>query len=375
MKTKNKIMVVIGTRPEAIKMAPIVKALQDQSFVELIVCLTSQHKEMLMQVLDIFKINYHVNLDVMSKNQSLSELTKTILVKMDKTIKEIKPDWVLVQGDTTTVMATALAAFYNNVKVGHVEAGLRSFNKMAPFPEEINRKIAGVIADLHFCPTELAKKNLILEGIPEEICHITGNTVIDALLLALEIPFNIAETPLSNIPFDSKRIITLTAHRRENHGIPLENICDAVIDLCEKYKNEIHFVYPVHLNPNVQSVVNAKLSKTPNISLIRPLDYLSMAHLVKKSFLLLTDSGGLQEEAPGLGVPVLVLRDVTERPEGIKAGCVRLVGTNRSNIVNNVRLLLDNEIEWEIMSKAVNPYGDGHAADRIAQLLIKDKMI
>lgn len=371
MSEKKKIMVVIGTRPEAIKMAPIVKALARQESIKLVVCLTSQHKEMLQQVLDIFEIKFDIDLEIMTSNQTLSGLTAAIINEMDKVIRSERPDWVLVQGDTTTVMAVALVAFYNQVRIGHVEAGLRSFNKMAPFPEEINRKIAGAVADLHFAPTELAKSNLVREGIPSAICHVTGNTVIDALLQALEIPFDLNSSSLSRIPFFTKRVITITAHRRENHGQPLQEICDSVLQLCEEYKDLVHFVYPVHLNPNVQAIVKSKLADQPNISLLDPLDYLSMAQLVKRSYMLLTDSGGLQEEAPGLGVPVLVLRDVTERPEGVKAGCVKLVGTRKDRIVENVKSLLDDRMEWERMATSNNPYGDGKAADRIVRLIME----
>lgn len=366
-------MVVIGTRPEAIKLVPIIKELKKVVTVETIVCLTAQQREMLDQVLKIFKINPDIDLNLMKHNQSLSEMTTSILIQMDKVLKQTNPDWVLVQGDTTTVMATALAAFYNQIRIGHVEAGLRSFNKWAPFPEEINRKIAGIVTDLHFCPTELAKENLIREGFPPEICHVTGNTVIDALQQAVQLPFNLEKSKLKDIPFGSKEVITVTTHRRKNFGEPLENICKTILQISEIYKERVHVVYPVHLNPNVQNIVHSILGKQSNISLLTPLDYLSMVQLLKKSKVLLTDSGGLQEEAPGLGIPVLVLRDVTERPEGIASGNVKLVGANPKIIFQQVSLLLDNPQEWEKMSKAKNPYGDGSASKKIMDLLLIKK--
>ncbi|HOU19902.1 MAG TPA: UDP-N-acetylglucosamine 2-epimerase (non-hydrolyzing) [Flexilinea sp.] len=369
MNNRLKVMVVVGTRPEAIKMAPVIKCLQAESHIETIVCLTAQHREMLDQVLQIFSIPPDIDLNLMTENQTLSDITASILIQMNKVLLERKPDWILVQGDTTTVMAAALAAYYNQMKVGHVEAGLRSWNKWAPFPEEINRKIAGVIADLHFAPTEMARQNLLREGIPPEICHVTGNTVIDAQQLALKIPFEEKGTPLEGIPFGEKEIITVTAHRRENHGKPLVDICNAILKISQVYADRVHIVYPVHLNPIVRKTAFSILDHQPNISLIPPLDYLSMVYLLKNSKILLTDSGGLQEEAPGMGVPVLVLREVTERPEGVISGNVRLVGTDPENIYTHVCDLLDHPDQWEKMSKATNPYGDGKAAERIVKLI------
>ncbi len=352
-------------------MAPVIRALRKDPAFETIVCLTAQHREMMDQVLEIFDIQADVDLNLMHEDQSLPDLTASILTQMSQVLREQNPDWVLVQGDTTTVMTTALAAFYNQVRVGHIEAGLRSFNKWAPYPEEINRKIAGIIADLHFAPTEGAVRNLLNEGIPAEICHVTGNTVIDALHYAADLPFDIASSALKDVPFGQKQILTVTAHRRENHGKPLEDICRAILRLSEEFSERIHFVFPVHLNPGVRSIVYQMLADRPNIQLLDPLDYLTMVQLLKRTHILLTDSGGLQEEAPGLGVPVLVLREVTERPEGVASGNVRLTGADPDKIYHQVSLLLENPEEWQRMANAKNPYGDGHAAERILQILYK----
>lgn len=364
-----KVMVVAGTRPEIIKLIPVVKRLREDSAIETVFCMTGQHREMAQRVLDVFDIRADVELNLMSENQTLTGLSAAILTGMQPVLSDIKPDWLLVQGDTTTVMAAALAAFYNRVRVGHVEAGLRSFQKWAPYPEEINRRIAGVVADLHFAPTSGARDNLLAEGVAPDQVHVTGNTVIDALHIAAELPFELADSPLSEIPFDEKEIITVTAHRRENFGKPLENICAALRRLAEIYGSRVHLVYPVHLNPQVRNVVSAELSGIRNITLLDPLDYLSMVQLMKRSSLILTDSGGLQEEAPGLGVPVFVLRDVTERPEGVASGNVRMVGTETGTIVRETSRVLDDERERLKMAAAVNPYGDGHAAERIVALL------
>lgn len=364
-----KVMVVAGTRPEIIKLIPVVKRLREDSAFETVFCMTGQHREMAQTVLDVFGIRADVDLNLMSENQSLTGLSAAILTGMQPVLTDLKPDWLLVQGDTTTVMAAALAAFYNRVRVGHVEAGLRSYQKWAPYPEEINRRIAGVVADLHFAPTSGARDNLLAEGVDPNMVHVTGNTVIDALKLAAALPFELSRSPLAGIPFDQKEILTITAHRRENFGKPLENICAALRRLAEKYAARLHLVYPVHLNPQVRDVVSAELSGIRNTTLLDPLDYLSMVQLMKRSKLILTDSGGLQEEAPGLGVPVFVLRDVTERPEGVASGNVRMVGTETGTIVRETSRVLDDERERLKMAAAVNPYGDGHAAERIAALL------
>jgi UDP-N-acetylglucosamine 2-epimerase (non-hydrolysing) len=286
---------------------------------------------------------------------------------LDEVLTKEKPDWVLVQGDTTTAMVGALAAFYHQIKVGHVEAGLRSFDKYQPFPEEINRKIATSISDLHFAPTEVSKQNLIREGVNEANILVTGNTVIDALLQVADKPYDWDSSPLSRIPRD-KKIILVTAHRRENHGEPLHNICAALRTLAEQF-SEVQIVYPVHLNPNVQKIVRATLGDIPNVTLLEPLEYLPLVHLMKQSYFVITDSGGIQEEAPGLGKPVLVLREVTERPEGVTAGTVKLVGTNPATIVTEAANLLMNIDAYEKMSHAVNPYGDGKASVRIVKRL------
>lgn len=375
-----KVMCVFGTRPEAIKLAPVIKRLNLQAGIETKVCVTAQHREMMDQVLDLFDIIPDYDLDIMSPDQSITDVAANVLKQLESVLKIERPDWMLVQGDTTTVMAAAIVGFYNKVKVGHVEAGLRTHNKFWPFPEEINRRIAGVIADHHFAPTSLSKKNLLNEGVNEKDILITGNTVIDALniiklkgmpSLVNNIIQQIREKSGGNYP----KIILMTAHRRENFGHPIQEICEAVITLSEKYKNSIHFVYPVHLNPNIQKPVYELLNNRRNITLVNPLQYDELVHLVKESYLVLTDSGGIQEEAPALGKPVLVLRDVTERPEAISAGTAKLVGTDKINIINNLELLIENENEYNLMAKAINPYGDGESSKRIVDFLLGKKVV
>ncbi len=363
-----KILSVFGTRPEAIKMAPVLAELNKYPEITSVVCVTAQHREMLDQVLELFEINPDYDLSIMQPNQSLSEITARALTKLDEVLTKENPDWVLVQGDTTTAMVGALAAFYHQIKVGHVEAGLRSFDKYQPFPEEINRKIATSISDLHFAPTEVSKQNLLREGVNEAHIVVTGNTVIDALLQVADKPYDWDSSPLSVIPRD-KKIILVTAHRRENHGEPLHNICAALRTLAEQF-SDVQIVYPVHLNPNVQKIVRATLGNIPNVTLLEPLEYLPLVHLMKQSFFVITDSGGIQEEAPGLGKPVLVLREVTERPEGVTAGTVKLVGTNTATIINEATNLLTNAAAYQVMSQAVNPYGDGQASVRIVERLM-----
>ncbi len=362
-----RILSIFGTRPEAIKMAPVVRQLAHTPGVESRVCVTAQHRQMLDQVLDLFKISPDVDLDLMQPGQTLAELTARVFTALDPVLADWQPDWVLVQGDTTTVMAAALAAYYRHIKVGHVEAGLRTGNKWQPFPEEINRRIAGVTADLHFAPTEWSRQNLLRENIPAENITVTGNPVIDALHWVSNQDFELA---LPDVPISNARLVLVTAHRRENFGQPLENICVALRQLAEKYA-DMHIVYPVHLNPNVQEPVYRLLSDVPNITLLPPLDYLPLVHLLKRAALVLTDSGGLQEEAPGLGVPVLVLREVTERPEGVDAGTVKLVGTHTQRIITEVARLLDDDAVHTAMSRAVNPYGDGRAAERIVKAILE----
>lgn len=372
-----RILSIFGTRPEAVKMAPVVRQLVATPGIESLVCVTAQHRQMLDQVLQLFKITPDVDLDIMLPNQTLAELTANLFTRLDPILREIHPDWVLIQGDTTTVMATALLAYYHQIKIGHVEAGLRTHNKWQPFPEEINRRVAGVVADLHFAPTDWARQNLLNEGVPPEQVILTGNPVIDALQTVANLPPSAELKALlkqiglpDEIPLHSPRLVLVTAHRRENFGEPLENICSALRSLAGHYGDTIRIIYPVHLNPNVQGVVNQQLGNIPNVTLLAPLDYLPWVQLIQRATLVLTDSGGLQEEAPGLGVPVLVLRQVTERPEGLKAGTVRLVGTDSGTIVREARRLLDDPDAYQQMAKAVNPYGDGHAARRIVQALL-----
>ena len=365
-----KVLSVFGTRPEAIKMAPVVQELtRYPDRIVSRVCVTAQHREMLDQVLDLFGIVPDYDLNVMRPNQSLAELTANILARLDGVIAGERPDWVLVQGDTTTAMVGGLAAFYRRVKVGHVEAGLRTQDKWQPFPEEINRRVAGVIADAHFAPTAWARDNLLREGVSPQRVFVTGNPVIDALLQVAGKPFDVTSGPLAGVPWE-KRIVAVTAHRRENFGRPLEQICAALLEVARRYADDVHLVYPVHLNPNVQEPVYRLLGDTPNITLLPPLDYLPMVQLIKRAYMLLTDSGGLQEEAPGLGKPVLVLRGNTERPEAVQAGTVKLVGADAEVIVGEACRLLDDAHVYAQMARAVNPYGDGHAAGQIVRVLL-----
>lgn len=383
--TRLRVLSVFGTRPEAVKMAPIIKTLATAPGIESMVCVTAQHRQMLDQVLDLFHIVPDVDLDLMQHGQTLAGLTAAVFTHLDRVLEQVQPDWVLVQGDTTTVMSTALLAYYHRIHVGHVEAGLRTGDKWQPFPEEINRRVASVTTDLHFAPTDWARENLLKEGIPSNHILVTGNPVIDALhtvaslpappvtlelLKRLEITGKSSGTSPQTLGSTSKRLILITAHRRENFGEPMEKICFALRQLAEDYRDEVEFVYPVHLNPNVQEPVYRLLGNVPNITLLPPLDYYPWVHLIKSSSLLLTDSGGLQEEAPGLGVPVLVMREVTERPEGIQAGTVRLVGTDPERIIAETRRLLDDPQAHHEMAQAVNPYGDGHAAPRIVQAIL-----
>ncbi len=365
-----KVLSIFGTRPEAIKMAPVVKELEKRpdTFISR-VCVTAQHREMLDQVLDLFSIAPDYDLNLMQPDQSLAALTARVLTELDPVIAQERPDWVLVQGDTTTVMAASLVAFYHQIKVGHVEAGLRTCDKWQPFPEEVNRRVAGVVADLHFAPTERAKQNLLREGVDPSTVHVTGNTVIDALRMAAAMDYDVESGPLAGIPWN-KRMILVTAHRRENFGRPLESICAALRKIAERYAEDVHIVYPVHLNPNVQSPVYRLLATVPNITLLPPLDYLPLVHLMKRTTLVLTDSGGIQEEAPGLGKPVLVLRETTERPEAVEVGTARVVGTEREAIVRGTAALLEDATAYAQMARAVNPFGDGRAAEWIVQYLL-----
>lgn len=377
----KKIMLVFGTRPEAIKMAPLVKEFQKypEDF-ETVVCVTGQHREMLDQVLHIFDIRPDYDLNIMKQGQDLYDVTARVLTGMRDVLKEVSPDIVLVHGDTTTSTAAALAAFYQQIPVGHVEAGLRTYNIYSPWPEEMNRQITGRIATYHFAPTQLSKSNLLKENVSEDKITVTGNTVIDALYWVvdkiksdkkldaeLEAILKDAGYDVNRLP-DGRKLVLITGHRRENFGDGFINMCTAIKDLTQKYP-DVDFVYPMHLNPNVRKpiheVFGEDLSNLGNMFFIEPLEYLSFVYLMEKSDIVLTDSGGIQEEAPGLGKPVLVMRDTTERPEALDAGTVKLVGTDYDKIVNSVSELLDDEDAYEKMSKAVNPYGDGKACGRI----------
>jgi len=369
-----RILSIIGTRPEAVKMAPVVQELARTEGVESLVGVTAQHREMLDQVLRLFNISPDVDLNLMSPDQTLAKITASILNHLDPILVRFKPDWILAQGDTTTVMATSILAYYHRIRFGHVEAGLRTFDKWQPFPEEINRRIAGCIADLHFAPTEWSRENLLRENVPAERIIVTGNPVIDALRQIARLPSDAVTDSLVNqlglAEHPERRLILMTAHRRENFGQPLENICQAVLNLADQYGDSVRILYPVHLNPNVRHTVYPLLGKHPGVLLTEPLDYLPMVHMLKHARLVLTDSGGLQEEAPSLGVPVLVMREVTERPEGVRTGTVRLVGTDTQRIVAEARRLLDDPQAHAEMAQAVNPYGDGLAAVRIVNALL-----
>jgi len=361
----KKLLVIIGTRPEAIKMAPVILALKNASWAEVRVLATAQHRHMLDQVNQFFGIDPDIDLNIMRPNQALSILTARLLLDLDDVLKAEKPDAVLVQGDTTTVMAAALACFYHRIPIGHVEAGLRTWDMHNPFPEELNRVIAGRLALWHFAPTESAKQNLLKEGIQESHVIVTGNTVIDALLMTaakdLELPANLKNTG---------RLVLITAHRRENFGEPFRNICRALRTLAEN-NPEVDFIFPVHPNPNIKEVAHKLLSDLPNFTLCEPLDYAPFVAVMKRAYIILTDSGGVQEEAPALGKPVLVLREETERPEAVELGTVKLIGTNYDRILTESQRLLDDECAYKAMAKGISCYGDGHAADRIVKTLLE----
>lgn len=363
-----RVLTIFGTRPEAVKLAPVIARLEATESIESLVCVTAQHREMLDQVLDLFHITPNWDLDLMTSDQSLPALTAAVFSQLDPVLAEAGPEWVLIQGDTTTVMAAGLLAYYHQVRVGHVEAGLRTGDKWQPFPEEINRRVAGVVADLHFAPTVQAQDNLLAEGVPAGQIHVTGNPVIDALQWIAERPYAFEAGPLRDLP-QEKSLVLLTAHRRESFGEPLERILRSVEQLAGELADAVHFVYPVHLNPNVQGPAERILGATPNVTLVEPLSYQPMVHLMKRAQLILTDSGGIQEEAPALGVPVLVLREKTERPEALEAGTAKLVGTDPARIVDEARRLLQDPEAHAAMAQAKNPFGDGRAAGRIVELL------
>ncbi|HCC07140.1 MAG TPA: UDP-N-acetylglucosamine 2-epimerase (non-hydrolyzing) [Clostridiales bacterium] len=370
---KYKVMTIFGTRPEAIKMMPVIKELEKIEDIESIVCVTAQHREMLDQVLEIFDIKPKYDLDVMKDRQTLTGVSVRILEKMDLILNQEKPDLVLVQGDTATVLMTSIAAFYNKIKVGHIEAGLRTYNKYEPFPEEMNRKLTGCIADIHFAPTENAKQNLLKENINEDIIYVTGNTSIDVLAYTIRDEYTFKEEVLNKIDYKNKKVIVMTAHRRENLGEPLVNICEAALQLAND-NSDVVIVYAVHKNPAVQEVALKVLGGHPQIHLIEPLDIEDMHNLMAKCFLVMTDSGGIQEEVPSLGKPVLVLRNVTERPEGVEAGTLKLVGTDKEVIINAAQILISDKLEYEKMAQANNPFGDGTAGKQIVEIIRRYKV-
>ncbi len=364
------VLSVIGTRPEAIKMAPVVSELRRfPTHIRSIVCATAQHREMLDSVLNLFDITPDYDLDLMRPSQTLTQVTTSVLAGMEQVFTHVRPDWVLAQGDTTTVMATGLACYYQHLSFGHVEAGLRTGDKFHPYPEEINRVLADALADLHFAPTARARDNLLSAGISEKTIHVTGNTVIDALLEIAQRNLPHVEAALAEIPLWADRIVLVTAHRRESFGAGFQQICEALAALATRFP-QVQFVYPVHPNPNVTTPVYGRLGSIANISLIEPLEYATLVHLMKRAYLILTDSGGIQEEAPAFGKPVLVLRQVSERPEGIMAGVARLVGTDPERIVRETCTLLDDETAYAQMARAISPYGDGQASQRIVKILL-----
>ena len=366
---KIKVMSVFGTRPEAIKMAPLVKALEKEEKTESIVCVTAQHREMLDQVLRDFNIVPDYDLNIMKAGQTLEDITVRALQGIGEVIRTVKPDIVLVHGDTSTTFAASLAAFYNQTKIGHVEAGLRTYDKYQPFPEEMNRKLTGAMADLHFSPTKMAKENLLKENVDENGIFITGNTAIDALKTTIDDGYVFTVDELNKIDYKHRKVITVTAHRRENLGEPLVNICKALRRIADDYDN-VEIVYAVHKNPAVSGPVHNILGGHGRIHLLAPLDLRDMHNLMNRSFMVMTDSGGLQEEVPSMGKPVLVLRNVTERPEGVEAGTLKLAGTDLETVYSMARQLLDDPAEYEKMAVAKNPFGDGNASERIVNAIL-----
>lgn len=369
---KTKVLVIFGTRPEAVKMAPIIKALEEEkeNFIYKI-CVTAQHRDMLDQVLKIFSIKPDYDLNIFQSGQTLTQITSRALTGLEGVIEDFKPHLILVQGDTTTVFVGALAAFYHQVKIGHVEAGLRSGNMYSPYPEEANRKLTGVLSDLHFAPTNTSRDNLLREGYDKTKIFVTGNTSIDALKWVIQKDYMFDDTNLNKIDFSNKKVILLTSHRRENIGEPMENIFSALREVALENK-DVEVIYPMHLNPKVREIATKIFGDMERIHLIEPLDYLPFTNLMSKCYLVVTDSGGVQEEAPSLGKPVLVVRNETERPEGILAGTAKLVGTDRATIHKEVNLLVNNEEEYKKMANAVNPYGDGKAAKHIIDAIKKN---
>jgi len=365
-----KVLTVFGTRPEAIKMAPLVKELEKAEGIESVLCVTAQHREMLDQVLELFHLKPDYDLNIMKPNQTISMITSNVLNGLDEVFNKEQPDIVLVHGDTTTTFAAALAGFYHQVKIGHVEAGLRTYDKYSPFPEEMNRVLTGHMADVHFSPTERNKDNLLRGGIAEDKIFITGNTVIDAFLEVAGKPYEFEDETLKTIDFENKRVITVTCHRRENLGENMENIFGAIRQIADEF-DDVEVIYPVHLNPKVREIAGRILDGADNIHLIEPLQYQPFVNLQAKSYLIITDSGGMQEEAPSLGKPVLVVRKETERPEAIAAGTAKLAGVERDTIYNMTKELLTDKEAYDKMAHAANPYGDGKTSQRIVEILKK----
>ncbi len=373
MAGKRKIMIVFGTRPEVIKLAPVIAELKKYAAkVDCKICVTGQHREMVDPLLKLFKISPDYDLNLMLEDQSLEHVTTTVLKAMGKIFEKERPDYLMVQGDTTTAMAAGLAAFYKKVKVAHLEAGLRTWDAQHPFPEEVNRRIIDSLSELYFSHTESAKRNLLNEGIDAKKIEVTGNTVIDALLDTAKRKYDLEDLSLNGVLRGRKKLILVTAHRRENFGQPILQICNAIKTLAREYKGKLIFVYPVHLNPNVFEYVHRRLDGVDNVFLTRPLEYLPFVKLMARADLVLTDSGGLQEEAPSLGKPVLVMRETTERPEGVQAGCVKVIGTDTQRIIKEVTDLLENREKYRRMAKAKNPYGDGTAARKTVKRLMKE---
>lgn len=366
---KLKVMTIFGTRPEAIKMAPLVMELESRPEIESYCCVTAQHRQMLDSVLNIFKLNPQFDLDIMEQRQTLSTITSKCLLGLEKVFSEVRPDLVLVHGDTSTTFAGALAAFYQQIAIGHVEAGLRTYDKYSPFPEEMNRSMVGRMADLHFCPTEANRRNLAVENIKEGV-YITGNTVIDALNTTVVKDYTFTTGKLNQLDYEGKKIIVVTCHRRENYGEPMEHIMSALRRIAENYANQVELVYPVHLSPVVQEVAHRHLDGLSNVHLIDPLMADEMHNLMARSYMIMTDSGGLQEEAPALGKPVLVLRRETERPEAVEAGTVKIAGTEEEVIYDMAAELIDDPVAYQEMARAVNPYGDGQACRRIVDAIL-----
>lgn len=365
-----KVITVFGTRPEAIKMAPLVKKLNEEPEIDSILCVTAQHREMLDQVLELFELVPDYDLNIMKPNQTISQITSNVLMGLEEVFQKEMPDIVLVHGDTTTTFAASLAAFYQQIRVGHVEAGLRTYDKYSPYPEEMNRILTGHISDLHFAPTERNRQNLLREAVPDEAVFITGNTVIDALLQVAGKPYEFEDETLKKIDFEKRRVITVTCHRRENLGENMEQIFLAIRDIAEEFE-DTEIIYPVHMNPKVRETAGRVLGNTGRIHLIEPLQYQPFSNLMARSYLIITDSGGIQEEAPSLGKPVLVVRRETERPEAVEAGTVKLAGVERDTIYQMTKELLTDEAAYGRMAHAVNPYGDGHACERITEILLR----